>query len=113
MADDKVKELEQDGLLWLKLNPRPRLVIQAAAAYGMPPLASEQYEFDVVLVEVKPEDRMRVCAALRRLNPSLGLAEALALTKDLPRAIIQGVGKAEAFDKAKQLDDAGAKTRLR
>ena len=68
--------------------------------------AEEQTEFDVVLTAAG-EKKVNVIKAVRAVT-SLGLKEAKALVDEAPSPVKEAVGKDEAEDIKKQLEEAGA-----
>ena len=78
----------------------------AAAA----PAAEEKTEFDVVLAEAGAS-KMGVIKLVKEIT-GLGLKEAKELVDNAPKAIKEGVSKADAEDIKKKLEDAGAKVEL-
>lgn len=78
----------------------------AGAAAG-----EEKTEFDVVLAEVG-SNKVSVIKAVRELT-GLGLKEAKDLVDGAPKAIKEGVDKAEAEEMKKKLEEAGAKAELK
>ncbi|GAA6514909.1 50S ribosomal protein L7/L12 [Merdimmobilis hominis] len=79
----------------------------AAAA----PAAEEKTEFDVVLAEAGAS-KMGVIKLVKEIT-GLGLKEAKELVDNAPKAIKEGVSKADAEDIKKKLEDAGAKVELK
>jgi len=73
--------------------------------------AEEKDEFDVHLAGVG-EKKVNVIKAVRAIT-GLGLKEAKALVDEAPSSIKEGVGKAEAEDIKKQLEEAGATVELK
>ena len=67
----------------------------------------EKTEFDVVLESVASDKRIAVIKAVRSLT-SLGLKEAKDLIESAPKAIKEGVSKADAEEVKKTLEEAGA-----
>ena len=80
-----------------------------AAAGGA--AAEEKTEFDVVLAEAGAE-KIKVIKAVREIT-GLGLAEAKALVEAAPKAVKEAVGKDEAEEMKKKLEEAGAKVELK
>ena len=76
----------------------------AGAAAG--PAAAEQSEFDVVLTAAG-DNKVSVIKAVRAIT-GLGLKEAKDLVDGAPKAVKEGVSKADADAIAKQLIEAGA-----
>jgi len=81
----------------------------AAAAAAAP--AEEQTEFTVMLNEAGP-NKVNVIKAVRELT-SLGLKEAKDLVDGAPKAVKEGVNKADAEAARKKLEDAGAKVTVK
>ena len=78
-----------------------------AAASG----AEEKAEFDVML-SAAGDKKVNVIKAVRSIT-GLGLKEAKALVDDAPSVVKEGVGKDEADDMQKQLEEAGATVELK
>ena len=76
----------------------------AAAADAAP--AEEKTEFNVILAKTG-ENKINVIKVVRALT-GLGLKEAKDLVEAAPKAVKEGVNKAQAADMKKQLEDAGA-----
>ncbi|OJF92086.1 50S ribosomal protein L7/L12 [Pararhizobium antarcticum] len=82
----------------------------AAAAGGAAVAAvveEEKTEFDVMLMEAGA-NKINVIKEVRAIT-GLGLKEAKDLVEAAPKAVKEGVSKAEAADLKKKLEDAGAK----
>ena len=71
------------------------------------PVAEEQTEFNVMLIEFGA-NKINVIKAVREIT-GLGLAEAKAMVEGAPKAVKEGVNKADAAAIVKKLTDAGAK----
>ena len=71
----------------------------------------EKSSFDVTLDSVPAEKRVAVLKVIRKLT-SLGLADAKAFTTSLPKALKEGVDKAEAEEAKAALEAAGATVSL-
>jgi large subunit ribosomal protein L7/L12 len=67
---------------------------------------AEKTEFDVIVASIG-DNKVSVIKAVRAIT-SLGLKEAKDLVDSAPKAIKEGVSKAEAEDFQKQLEEAGA-----
>jgi large subunit ribosomal protein L7/L12 len=80
-----------------------------AAAAAAP--AEEQTEFDVILASFG-ENKINVIKEVRAIT-GLGLGEAKALVEGAPKAVKEGVNKAEAADIKTKLEAAGAKVELK
>jgi len=81
----------------------------AAAAPAAP--AEEKTEFTVMLVEAGP-NKIGSIKEVRAIT-GLGLKEAKDLVEGAPKAVKEGVSKAEAEDIKKKLEAAGAKVELK
>ena len=81
-------------------------VAAPGAAAGGGEAAAEKTEFDVIVASVG-DNKVSVIKAVRAIT-SLGLKEAKDLVDGAPKAIKEGVTKAEADDFKKQLEEAGA-----
>src|SRR3954462_9767282 len=88
-------------------------VAAAAAGGGAAPAAAveEKTEFDVILAAFG-ENKINVIKEVRAIT-GLGLGEAKALVEGAPKAVKEGVNKAEADDIKKKLEAAGAKVELK
>ena len=81
-------------------------VAAAPAAGGAAPAAAEKSEFNVILTAAG-DNKVNVIKAVREIT-ALGLKEAKDLVDGAPKAIKEGVSKAEADDVLKKLIEAGA-----
>ena len=86
-------------------------VAVAAAAAPAAEAAAEKTEFDVVLAEIGAE-KIKVIKVVREIT-GLGLAEAKAAVEAAPKAIKEAVGKDEAEELKKKLEEVGAKVELK
>jgi large subunit ribosomal protein L7/L12 len=82
-----------------------------AAGGGAAPAAEEKTEFDVVLTGDGGK-KINVIKEVRAIT-GLGLTEAKALVESAPKAIKEGVSKADAEKFKKQLEEAGATVELK
>lgn len=86
--------------------------VAVAAAAGAPAAAvEEKTEFDVILASFG-ENKINVIKEVRAIT-GLGLGEAKALVEAAPKAVKEGVNKAEAEDIKKKLEAAGAKVEFK
>jgi large subunit ribosomal protein L7/L12 len=83
----------------------------AAAAGAAAPVAEEQTEFTVQLLEVGA-NKVQVIKAVRELT-GLGLKEAKDLVDGAPKPVKEAIPKADAEAAKKKLEDAGAKVALK
>lgn len=124
MASEKILKFVEEikTLTVLELNELVKAIeeefgVSAAApvvmAGGAAPAAAaeEKTEFDVVLVDVGAS-KMGVIKAIKEIT-GLGLKESKELVESAPKAVKEGVSKADAEDIKKKLEDAGAKVELK
>ena len=124
MASEKITALieEVKGLTVLELSELVHAQEEefgvSAAAMAAPaaggaaaPAAEEKTEFDVVLSEVGAE-KIKVIKVVREIT-GLGLAEAKAMVEAAPKAVKEAVGKDEAEELKKKLEEVGAKVELK
>jgi len=86
-------------------------VAVAAPAAAAAPAAEEQTEFTVML-GAAGEKKVEVIKVVRAAT-GLGLKEAKDLVDGAPKAVKEGISKADAEALKKQLEDAGAKVELK
>lgn len=125
MASEKVLKIVEDvkELTVLELNDLVKALeeefgVSAAAMVAAGPAAGagaaaaeEKTEFDVVLASFG-ESKMNVIKAVKDIC-GLGLKEAKELVEAAPKAIKEGVAKAEAEEIKAKLEEAGAKVELK
>jgi large subunit ribosomal protein L7/L12 len=84
------------------------VAVAAAGGAGVAAAAEEEKtEFDVILADAGA-NKINVIKEVRAIT-GLGLKEAKDLVEAAPKAVKEGVSKAEAADLKKKLEDAGAK----
>jgi large subunit ribosomal protein L7/L12 len=90
----------------------PVAVAGPAAAAGAAPAAAaeEKTEFNIELKDAGA-NKINVIKVVREIT-GLGLKEAKDLVEGAPKTLKEGVGKAEAEDFKKKLEEAGAKVAL-
>ena len=103
--NDLVKAFEE------KFGVSAAAVAVAGPAGAGAAAAEEQTEFDVILTAAG-ESKVNVIKVVRAIT-GLGLREAKDLVDGAPKAVKEGVSKAEADDVAKQLIEAGAKAEVK
>src|SRR5437867_11257716 len=86
------------------------VAVAAPAAAAAAP-AEEQTEFTVMLTAIG-ENKVNVIKAVRELT-GLGLKEAKDLVDGAPKAVREGISKADAEAARKKLEDAGAKAEVK
>jgi large subunit ribosomal protein L7/L12 len=87
------------------------VAVAAPAAGGGAAAAEEQTEFNVILTEAGA-NKVSVIKAVREIT-GLGLKEAKDLVDGAPKAVKEGVAKADAEAAKKKLEEAGAKAELK
>jgi len=97
---DLIKQMEE------KFGVSAAAVAVAGPAAGGAAAAAEQTEFDVILTG-PGDNKVSVIKAVRAIT-ALGLKEAKDLVDSAPKAVKEGVSKADADAVAKQLIEAGA-----
>ncbi len=125
MASEKVTALVEEvkALTVLELSELVKTLEEefgvSAAAMAAPaagaaaaPAAEEKTEFDVVLTGFDAAAKIKVIKAVREIT-GLGLAEAKAAVEGAPKTLKEAVGKDEAEELKKKLEDAGGKVDLK
>ena len=87
------------------------VAVAGPAAAAPAAAAEEQTEFTVMLTSIG-DNKVNVIKAVREVT-SLGLKEAKDLVDGAPKAVKEGVSKAEAETVLKKLIDAGAKAEIK
>jgi len=82
-----------------------------AGGGGAAAVAEEQTEFNVMLLEAGA-NKVSVIKAVREIT-GLGLKEAKDVVDGAPKAVKEGVSKADAESAKKKLEEAGAKVELK
>lgn len=83
----------------------------APAGAGEGEAAEEKTEFDVVLTSAG-EKKINVIKVVREIT-NLGLKDAKALVDEAPKPVKEGIGKDEAEEIKKKLEEAGASVELK
>ena len=89
----------------------PVAVAAAGGDSGAADKAAEQDSFDVILTDVG-DKKINIIKEVRAAT-GLGLKEAKDLVESAPKAIKEGVAKAEAEEIKKKFEEAGAKIELK
>ena len=109
-AADLVKQLEEK---WDVSAAAPAAAVAVAApAAGDADAEEEQDSFDVILVG-DGGNKVQAIKAVRLIKAELGLKDAKELVEAAPTALLEGVGKDEAEEAKKKLEEAGAKVELK
>ncbi len=104
-----VKTLEEE---WGVSAAAPVAAIAAVGGGGDAAPAEEKTEFDIVL-ESFGDNKIAVIKEVRGAVPGLGLADAKKMVEAAPATLREGVGKDEAEEIKKKLEEAGAKITLK
>ena len=125
MASEKITNILEEikSLTILELNDLVKAVeeefgVSAAAPVGVvaaagaaAPAAEEKTEFDVILTAAGAS-KLNVIKIVREIT-GLGLKEAKELVESAPKAVKEGLSKADAEAIQKQLTEAGASVELK
>jgi large subunit ribosomal protein L7/L12 len=111
-ASELVKELEEVFGVSAAAAAAPVMVAAAGAGGGEAPAAEEKDAFDVVLTAAGG-NKIAVIKVVREVVAGLGLKEAKDLVDGAPKALKEGVSKAEADEIAAKLTEAGASVELK
>lgn len=125
MASEKITNIVEEikSLTILELNDLVKAVeeefgVSAAAPVGVAvaagaaaPAAEEKTEFDVILTAAGAS-KLNVIKIVREIT-GLGLKEAKDLVESAPKAIKEGIAKADAEALQKQLTDVGASVEIK
>jgi large subunit ribosomal protein L7/L12 len=102
-----IKEMEEK----FGVSAAAAAVAVAAPAAAGAVAAEEQTEFNVMLLEAGA-NKVSVIKAVREIT-GLGLKEAKDLVDGAPKAVKEGIAKADAEAAKKKLEEAGAKAELK
>lgn len=87
------------------------VAVMAAPTAGADVAAEEKTEFNVILSDIGT-NKIGIIKVVREAT-GLGLVEAKAVTENLPKALKEGVTKAEAEEIKKKIEAAGGKVELK
>jgi large subunit ribosomal protein L7/L12 len=87
-------------------------VVMAAAPAAAAEAVEEQTEFDVVLEGFDAAAKIKVLKAVREAT-GLGLGEAKALVEAAPKAVKEGISKADAETLKKAIEEVGGKVAVK
>jgi len=87
------------------------VAVAAGPAAGGAAAAEEKTEFDVILTEAGA-NKVAAIKVVREIT-GLGLAEAKALVESAPKAVKEGIAKADAEALVKKINEAGAKAEMK
>lgn len=106
-ASELVKELEEVFGVSAAAAAAPVMVAAAGAGAGDAGAAEEKDSYDVIL-SAAGGNKIGVIKVVREIVAGLGLKEAKDLVDGAPKALKEGVSKAEADDIKAKLTEAGA-----
>jgi len=106
-ASELVKELEEVFGVSAAAAAAPVMVAAAGAGAGDGGAAEEKDSYDVIL-SAAGGNKIGVIKVVREIVAGLGLKEAKDLVDGAPKALKEGVSKAEADDIKAKLTEAGA-----
>jgi large subunit ribosomal protein L7/L12 len=106
-----VKDLEEKWGVSAAPAAAPMMMAGPMAGGPAPEPEEEKTEFDVVLADAGGK-KIQVIKVVRELT-GLGLKEAKELVESAPKAVKEAVGKEEAEDVKKKLEEAGAKVEVK
>jgi len=87
-------------------------VVAAGPAAAAAPAAEEKTEFDVVLTGFDAAAKIKVIKVVREITGQ-GLAEAKATVEGAPKTLKEALGKDEAEELKKKIEEAGGKVELK
>jgi large subunit ribosomal protein L7/L12 len=88
------------------------MMVMGGGAAAPAEAAEEQTEFSAILDEFAADKKISVLKTVREIT-GLGLKEAKDLVEAAPKAIKEGVAKAEAEDIKKKIEEAGGKVSIK
>ncbi len=110
-AADLVKQIEETfGVS--AAAPAGGMMMMAPGAAAPAEEVEEQTEFSAVLDDVPADKKIAILKVVRTIT-GLGLKEAKDLVEAAPKALKEGVAKAEAEDIKKQIEEAGGKVSIK
>jgi len=110
-AADLVKQIEETFNVSASASVGA-VAIAAPVAGAAAQEAEEKTEFDLVLEEVPADKKIAVLKVVRTIT-GLGLKEAKDLVESTPKNIKEGASKEEVESAKKQLEEAGAKVKIK
>jgi large subunit ribosomal protein L7/L12 len=109
-ASELVKQIEE--AFGVSAAASAGVVMAAPAAGGVAEAVEEQTEFDVILEGFEDSAKIKVLKAVREAT-GLGLGEAKALVEAAPKAVKEGIAKADAEALKKTLEEVGGKVSIK
>ena len=111
-ASELVKELEEVFGVSAAAAAPMMMAVGAGAGGDAAPAAEEKDSFDVILTAAGG-NKIAVIKVVREVVAGLGLKEAKDLVDGAPKALKEGVSKAEADELKTKLTDAGATVEIK
>jgi large subunit ribosomal protein L7/L12 len=109
-ASELVKQIEEAFGVSAAASAGVVMAAPGAAAAAEP--VEEQTEFDVILDSFDAASKIKVLKAVREAT-GLGLGEAKALVEAAPKAVKEGISKADAEALKKTIEEAGGKVTVK
>ena len=109
-ASELVKQIEE--AFGVSAAASAGVVMAAPAAGGAAEAVEEKTEFDVILDGFEDSAKIKVLKAVREAT-GLGLGEAKALVEAAPKAVKEGISKADAETLKKAIEEAGGKVSIK
>ena len=109
-ASELVKQIEE--AFGVSAAASAGVVVAAAALGAAAEAVEEKTEFDVILDSFDAAAKIKVLKAVREAT-GLGLGEAKALVEAAPKAVKEGIGKADAEALKKTIEEAGGKVTVK
>ena len=109
-ASELVKQIEE--AFGVSAAASAGVVVAAAAPGAAAEAVEEKTEFDVILESFDAAAKIKVLKAVREAT-GLGLGEAKALVEAAPKAVKEGVSKADAETLKKAIEEAGGKVTIK
>jgi large subunit ribosomal protein L7/L12 len=109
-ASELVKQIEEAFGVSAAASAGVVMAAPGAAAAAEP--VEEQTEFDVILDSFDAASKIKVLKAVREAT-GLGLGEAKALVEAAPKAVKEGISKADAEALKKTIEEVGGKVTIK
>lgn len=111
-AADLVKQIEETFGVSAAAPAGGMMMMAPGAGAAPAEEVEEQTEFNAVLEDVPADKKIAILKVVRTIT-GLGLKEAKDLVEAAPKALKEGVAKAEAEDIKKQIEEAGGKVSIK
>ena len=111
-ASELVKQIEEAFGVSAAATGGGMMMMAPAGGAAAVEEVEEKTEFDAMLTEVPADKKISVLKVVRAIT-GLGLKEAKDLVEAAPKAVKEGVAKAEAEDIKKQIEEAGGKVEIK